>query len=71
MHKMSRGRWPKDPKMKDISTWFVLNTLDRLEAFSLATFTRLLDWSVEEVQLLIAKARADSRSSGLHTYLKL
>ena len=37
-----------------------------LEGFSLALFTRNLGWSVEEVQVLLSKARKDMGDRNIH-----
>lgn len=39
---------------------------DGLEGFSLALFTRNLGWSVEEVQVLLSKARKDMGDKNIH-----
>lgn len=60
--------WPKDEHMKKIGMYSRENTLQALEAFSLAPLTRFLGWSEEEVQVLVAGARADIKNTGLHAY---
>ena len=37
-----------------------------LEGFSLALFTRSLGWSVDEVQVLLSKARKDMGDRNIH-----
>lgn len=69
--KVPLGRWPKDAKMKHVGAWFLLNMLEGLGAMSLAIFTRYLGWSVDEVEVLLAKARADLRTGRMHAYEKL
>jgi len=42
-----------------------------LEAFSLALFSRFLNWSVDEVQVLLALVRKDLRDPNIHAQLDL
>lgn len=39
-----------------------------LQAFSLALFTRVLNWSAEEVEVFIANVRKDLRNRSYHAY---
>ena len=56
------NRWPRDRQMKEIGTWSLANTLDALEAMSIAPYTRILGWSQEAVQaLLVEIGRASCR----------
>ncbi|KAI9811556.1 MAG: hypothetical protein M1832_000866 [Thelocarpon impressellum] len=64
--KMPLGRWPKDELLKAIGTWNLLQTLEGLEAFSFALYTRVLGWSHDEVQVLMAKVRKDLRNPNIH-----
>ena len=38
-----------------------------LEGFSLALFTRVLGWSVEEIQVLLSKVRKDLDDKNIHS----
>ncbi|PMD12025.1 S-adenosyl-L-methionine-dependent methyltransferase [Hyaloscypha hepaticicola] len=63
--------WPKDKKMKEIGLWSRENMLDCLEAWSIVPFTQFLGWSLEEVQVSQAKARASLRDTSIHAYWKI
>lgn len=39
-----------------------------LQAISMALLTRVLGWSTEEVEVFIAKVRADIRNQSYHAY---
>jgi len=60
--------WPKDKKMKELGLWSRENMLDCLEAWSIVPFTRFLGWSLEEVQVCQAKARASLKDDSIHAY---
>jgi hypothetical protein len=47
-----------------------LNYLEGVEGFTLAAFTRALDWSVEEVQVLLAQIRKEWTKRTMHGYQK-
>lgn len=44
----------------------MLQFLEGLEAFSVATFTQVLGWSHEEVQVFLALVRKDARDRTVH-----
>ncbi|GAM33557.1 hypothetical protein TCE0_011r00535 [Talaromyces pinophilus] len=60
------GTWPRDQKMKEIGAFNMLQFLEGLEAFSIATFTQVLGWSHEEVQVFLALVRKDARDRTVH-----
>jgi hypothetical protein len=65
--------WPKDPKLKQLGFWSRENMLDCLEAWAIVPFTKFLGWTPEEVQVSLAKARADLKDSksGHNAYWKV
>jgi ubiquinone/menaquinone biosynthesis C-methylase UbiE len=60
--------WPKDPKMKELGLWSRENMIDALEALAMAPLTRILNWTPEEVQVLLARARLDLRDTSIHAH---
>ncbi|KAI9806072.1 MAG: hypothetical protein M1833_004479 [Piccolia ochrophora] len=64
--KLPNGPWPDDPLLKQIGTFNMLNLLEGIEGFSMALFTRVLGWTAEEVQVLIAKVRKDCSNPNIH-----
>ncbi|KAF2842832.1 S-adenosyl-L-methionine-dependent methyltransferase [Patellaria atrata CBS 101060] len=56
------GRWPKDPKKKEIGMFDLYQFLDGLEAISLRVLTTALNWKPEEVQVLLANVRKDLKN---------
>lgn len=63
------GPWPKDPHMKDIGMWELVQLLDGLEAFSLRLLTAALGWTKEEVLGLLDGVRKDLKNPKIHAWL--
>lgn len=55
--KVPMGSWAKGKKNKEMGIYNRENTLECVSAFTLSLFTRVLGWSVEECQVLMAKVR--------------
>ncbi|PYI06966.1 S-adenosyl-L-methionine-dependent methyltransferase [Aspergillus sclerotiicarbonarius CBS 121057] len=60
------GTWPLGRRLKDTGALNMLQFLEGLEAFSVATFTEILGWSPEAVQLFLADVRADAMRRDVH-----
>ena len=58
--------WPKDKKFKTLGLWNLANTLDGLEGFTMAFFTRILGWESEEVQTFLVDVRKDTKDKSIH-----
>ena len=63
--------WPKDPFMKKLGQWNMVNLLDGLEGFCLALLTRGLGWRKEEVDVFVAKVGRDLRDRKIHAYFPM
>lgn len=61
--------WPKDPKFKEIGRYQLGQALESVESFTVALFTRVLGYSREEAQLVMAQVRADLREPKNHFYV--
>ncbi|WEW60687.1 hypothetical protein PRK78_006174 [Emydomyces testavorans] len=68
IHKWPQNHWPKDREMKEIGRWTMMNTLEALQALSMAPLTRGLGWSPEEVEALLVEVRKDVKDKSLHAY---
>ncbi|KAL2824230.1 S-adenosyl-L-methionine-dependent methyltransferase [Aspergillus cavernicola] len=60
------GIWPRERRMKEIGAVNMVQFLEGLEAFSAATFTSVLGWSIEEVQVFLTLVRKDAKDSRVH-----
>ena len=65
------GPWAKDPRLKQLGAYNLLQTLEGMEGFSLPIFTRYLGWTAEEVQILLAEVRQELRDPRIHAYLNI
>ncbi|KAI9051879.1 hypothetical protein LZ554_004135 [Drepanopeziza brunnea f. sp. 'monogermtubi'] len=68
LYKWPSNTWPKGEKEKTLGLWNMVNTLDGVEGFTLAMFTRVLGWQPEEVQVFLAGVRKDTKNKKLHNY---
>ena len=60
--------WPSDREMKTIGMWSKQNTLDALQAVTMAPLTRALKWTRDEVEVLLQGAGTDIGNEGIHAY---
>jgi hypothetical protein len=66
------GSWAKDPKLKEIGRYFRAQFVDgAVESYSLALFTRFGNWTSAEVQVLLARVRAELRQNKIHLYSRM
>lgn len=70
IYKVPSGRWPQDRKLKDLGMFQLEQLVDCVEPFTLAFFTRILEWSPEESQILMAKVKSDLRNKQNHFHAK-
>ncbi|KAM0231915.1 hypothetical protein ACHAPO_008213 [Fusarium lateritium] len=68
VYKWPTNRWPADPYYKELGFWCNHNIAGELSGLSLALFTKGLGWSVEEVEVFLAKVRTDMRDRRIHAW---
>lgn len=68
IRKLPIGTWPKDQKLKELGGYQLVQMLDGIESYTMALLMRVQGWSLEEVQILLAKARAELRNKENHLY---
>ncbi|KAK2863649.1 hypothetical protein FQN49_004129 [Arthroderma sp. PD_2] len=69
--KVPLGRWSADPQMKEIGRYQALNIREWLESGSLAVFTRILGWTMEELDVLFTAVRNDFADPHSHLYAQV
>jgi hypothetical protein len=67
-YKWPMNTWPKDKALKERGAWNLINTIDGLEGYSIRPLTQILGMPLEEVQILVAKARQDLINRQIHAY---
>ncbi|CRK14652.1 hypothetical protein BN1723_010432 [Verticillium longisporum] len=66
--KWPQNTWPKDPKYKELGMWNLENITSGLHGLSAAVYTRVLGWSHEEMEVLLAKVRRELKDTRIHSY---
>jgi hypothetical protein len=62
------GPWPKDKYMKTLGTFQLMNMLDAAQSYGQAHFTRVLEWSPEEYEVLCGHVRAQLKARKTQLY---
>lgn len=63
--------WPKDRELKTIGSWFNLGLTDGLSALSMAPFTRMFNWSSQNVDDFVKDVRTEVCNRQIHAYCHL
>ncbi|KAM0212084.1 hypothetical protein ACHAPA_010246 [Fusarium lateritium] len=66
--KWPQNTWPKDAKHKELGAWNLENISSGIDGLSSAVYTRVLGWSKDEVEILLAKVRRELRDKSIHAY---
>ncbi|PGH12816.1 hypothetical protein AJ79_04040 [Helicocarpus griseus UAMH5409] len=67
-YKWPQNQWPKDPALKELGRWNMINTLDGLHGFSARLCVQVLGMSQEELEVLLAAVRKDIQNPKVHAY---
>ncbi|KAM3420373.1 hypothetical protein BST61_g3652 [Cercospora zeina] len=62
------GPWSSDPRLKEIGRWNLLNWEEGMEGWVIAPYTRVLGWSVNDVQDWLQEIRRALRDRKKHVY---
>ncbi|WEW54703.1 hypothetical protein PRK78_000125 [Emydomyces testavorans] len=68
IYKIPVGTWPKDPKMKRLGFYQLVQVLAAIEPFMMALCTRVMGYTVEETQVLMDGVRAEIKNPKNHLY---
>nr|KMM66500.1 methyltransferase [Coccidioides posadasii RMSCC 3488] len=68
IYKVPFSPWAKDKKLKELGRYQQAMMLEALEAYSLALFTKVLNWDVNRIQLLLVGVRKELMDRSLHIY---
>lgn len=69
IYKVPSSPWPKNRRMKQIGALELGNFDSGMEAFTLRGHTSMLDRSPQQLQVIMANARRESRDPKIHSYL--
>jgi len=70
-YKMPVGPWPKDKRLREAGVLNFVGMSDGLTGLSLRVFTKILGWSVEEMEVLLMQVRAEWKKKYIHSYLPI
>jgi SAM-dependent methyltransferase len=71
VYRLPLNTWPKDPELKEIGRFQIVNVLAGLEGFNLALLIEHLKWSKEELEVFLALVRKDLCNRKIHAYVDL
>jgi hypothetical protein len=60
--------WAKEEKEKMLGLMQMTNILDGMHGMTLAMFTKILGWGVEEVEVFLVNVRKDLQNKDIHFY---
>ncbi|GJC92066.1 TAM domain methyltransferase [Colletotrichum higginsianum] len=70
-YKWPMNEWPKEERYKTLGLWCLENFNSALEAVCVALFTRVLDWSLNEVNVFLIDVRKDLKNKNYHAYFNV
>ena len=65
------GAWARDPVLKEVGLWNLMQIENGLEGLSMRLFTGVLKWEEGEVRALLEEVRRDLRDPGIHAMFDL
>ena len=69
--KIPIGTWPADPKLREMGAFQLVAMLDGIQGLTVMAWVKFLGWREEEVEVFLAKVRAEWRSRKVHSYWPL
>lgn len=69
--KIPIGGWPADPKLKETGNFQLVAMLEGIGGLTVAFWVNCLGWSVEEVEVMLAKVKQEWKSNKIHSYWPL
>ena len=62
------GTWPADRKLREIGAFQLVAMLDGLQGLTIKLWTAFIGWQEQEIEVFLAKLRAEWRNSKIHSY---
>lgn len=62
--------WPKDPYLKEIGKYQLIQAQQGVEAYSMRLFTDVLGWGEDVSRIFQAQAKQQLRDKHMHAYVK-
>ena len=67
-YKWPTNPWPEDAHLKELGMWNEMNQNLGFEAASLGFFTRVLGWSVEQLEGFLVELKTCVEDRNIHAY---
>jgi SAM-dependent methyltransferase len=67
--KVPTSPWPKDPRLKKVGAFDLVNFEEGARGFMMRGFTQILGGSKDEAEVLIARARSEARNRHMHSFV--
>ncbi|KAK6528557.1 hypothetical protein TWF281_009798 [Arthrobotrys megalospora] len=71
MYKLPIGPWPKDKYEKALGSYNLANMLGACDGFSLHLLTKFYGMSVEDLDALMDKVKAEMKDKKIHSYFRM
>ena len=71
MFKLPIGGWPKDRRLKEAGVFEMETLQGGLQSIGMGFFTRVLGWSVEQVEVFFVSVRKEFDDKKIHMWLPL
>ena len=69
IYKVPIGPWAKGKKFKELGNYSLVQLLNSVEPFSLALFSRVLGYTIDEIKIICARVKNDLVNPKLHSYM--
>ncbi|OAP59306.1 hypothetical protein AYL99_06604 [Fonsecaea erecta] len=69
VYKVPVGSWPRDPKLKALGKFQLVQVCSAIEPFALGFLTRYRDWTEDECRVLVAHVVRELQNSQNHLYV--
>ncbi|KAF4975218.1 hypothetical protein FDECE_18592 [Fusarium decemcellulare] len=69
VRKIPIGAWPKDPLLKEVGKYQVIQSTQAIESYTPKLLDKALGWPMEEIQVLMAQAKKELHDRSIHLYL--
>ncbi|XTI92278.1 S-adenosyl-L-methionine-dependent methyltransferase [Cenococcum geophilum] len=70
-YKVPLGGWSSDPKLRELGRWNLLHCYQGAEGWGLFLLTRVLEWSLAEANVFIAKFKDGLKDRKTHAYYEV
>ncbi|OKL59744.1 hypothetical protein UA08_04931B, partial [Talaromyces atroroseus] len=68
VHKIPWGPWAKDPHLKEIGRYQIVNAIESVDSYGLALMTRYVGYTEGHAKIFLAVVKEQIRSKSLHAY---